>query len=79
MLGLKFRRQQVVGRYVLDFYCAELRLGIEIDGAIHDGQIEYDAVRDEIVSSYGIRILRIRNEDLTESSLVNSLSPFLHE
>ena len=79
MLGLKFRRQQVVGRYVLDFYCAELRLGIEIDGEVHDGQPEYDAVRDEILSSYGIRILRIRNEDLTEISLTGRLSSLLYE
>jgi very-short-patch-repair endonuclease len=35
-MGLKFRRQQVIRGYIVDFYCAELRLAIEIDGAVHD-------------------------------------------
>ena len=75
--GLKFRRQQVVGRYVLDYYCAERRLALELDGGVHDAREEYDAVRDAFLSSQEIRVLRLRNEDLTEEKLKEMLSPYV--
>jgi very-short-patch-repair endonuclease len=56
----KFRRQYSVGAYVLDFYCPEVRLAIEIDGSIHDSNQaqENDAVRQCEIESLGIRFLR---------------------
>ncbi|WP_298350129.1 tRNA uridine-5-carboxymethylaminomethyl(34) synthesis GTPase MnmE [Runella sp.] len=69
--GLKFRRQHPVQEgFVLDFYCAEHRLGIELDGGVHLGkeQIEYDELRtQELKSIYGITIIRFRNEKLFEN------------
>lgn len=62
--GLKFRRQFVVEGFVLDFYCHEIRLGIELDGDIHLKQKEYDALRQEIVESKGITIFRFNNKDI---------------
>jgi very-short-patch-repair endonuclease len=62
--GHKFRRQHPVGRFVLDFYCAEKRLCVEVDGPIHDRQTERDAARDAALASYNIYVLRIRNEDV---------------
>ena len=50
--------------FVLDFYCNELQLAIELDGKIHDFQKEYDENRDEIISKLGVRIIRFRNHDL---------------
>ena len=63
--GLLFRRQFGVGPYVLDFYCPELRLAIELDGAVHDSAeaIAYDRERtDYLTGEFGIHVLRFRNE-----------------
>lgn len=61
---LKFRRQSPFGRYIADFYCSEAKLVIELDGKIHESQKEYDMIRDEIISKYGVTILRIKNEEI---------------
>ncbi|MFM8933761.1 MAG: endonuclease domain-containing protein [Gemmataceae bacterium] len=58
-LGLKFRRQQVVLGFVVDFYCAEKRLALELDGPIHLQQKEYDAQRDKVLSENSIRVVRV--------------------
>jgi very-short-patch-repair endonuclease len=66
-LDLKFRRQYAVRGFVLDFYCFELKLAIEIDGSVHDNQKEYDAMRQEIIEREGIAFIRISSDDLAES------------
>ena len=68
--GYKFRRQFGVGRYVLDFYCPELQLCIEIDGPSHDTQDaqEYDQERSDYLRSCGITILRFTNDEVYEST-----------
>lgn len=62
--GYKIRRQYGVGKYVIDFYCVEKKLAIEVDGEIHDneGSREYDKIREEFINNFGIRIFRIRNK-----------------
>jgi very-short-patch-repair endonuclease len=62
-LGLKFRRQAPIGPYVADFLCHELRLVLELDGAIHleDAQIAHDRNRDASLQALGYRILRFTN------------------
>ena len=50
--------------YIADFYCAEKKLVIEIDGLIHVLQIEYDKARDTIMTEMGLRILRLQNEEI---------------
>ena len=62
--GLKFRRQQGIGPYVLDFYCPERRLCVEIDGTSHDYRYEYDEVRTRFLAEQGIRVVRFRNEQV---------------
>jgi len=62
--GLKFRRQRPAGPFVLDFYCAEHRLVIEVDGGVHDEQREQDAARTAILEQYGYRVVRFRNEEI---------------
>ena len=59
-LGVRFRRQHPIGKFVLDFYCAEVRLAVEVDGAVHDGQMQYDAWREDQLRSRGIRVLRLK-------------------
>ena len=64
--GFRFRRQHPVGPYVLDFYCPELKLAIEVDGLVHDlgNRPERDVVRDEQLLALGIRTVRIPAAEL---------------
>ena len=62
--GLKFRRQQGIGPYVLDFYCPERRLCVELDGSSHDYRYEYDEQRTQYLAEQGIRVVRFRNEQV---------------
>lgn len=68
-LGAKFRRQHGIGRYVVDFYCAEYRLVLELDGDSHyqKGAQEYDQIRDEFMRSLGLIVLRFSNKDIVEN------------
>jgi very-short-patch-repair endonuclease len=67
--GKKFRRQYGVERFILDFYCPESKLGIELDGATHDNtkSFDYDAERTQIIENYGIKILRFTNKEVKEN------------
>ena len=62
--GWHFRRQQVIDGFIVDFYCHKAGLVVELDGSIHDGQTEYDVDRDQALESRGLRVLRIKNEDV---------------
>jgi very-short-patch-repair endonuclease len=64
MEGRKFRRQHSFGNYILDFYCPEERIAIELDGQGHFEftQAEYDRERDLFLEHYGIRVLRFENK-----------------
>jgi very-short-patch-repair endonuclease len=62
--GFKFRRQQGIGPFVLDFYCAELRLGIELDGSSHDYKYEYDEQRSTFLYEQKIHVIRFTNEQV---------------
>ena len=59
--GLRFRRQHPIGPYILDFFCAERNLAIEVDGEGHglDAQRAYDRARDEWLSKRGVHVLRL--------------------
>lgn len=56
--------------YVPDFYCREEKLAVELDGKIHENQVEYDRHRDEILNAYGIMVLRIKNDELFDINIV---------
>ena len=60
--GLKFRRQHPIGPLIADFYCAQHRLVIEVDGGVHAGQKEQDAQRTAQLTAYGYRVLRVSNQ-----------------
>ncbi len=62
--GMYFRRQYPYGIYILDFYCFEANLAIEVDGKIHLDQKEYDLERTKYIESSGLIVLRIENEDI---------------
>ncbi len=67
--GYKFRRQYSVGPYIVDFYCVELKLAIEIDGESHfvQGSEDHDLRRQQFIESAGIRFLRFTNTDVYEN------------
>jgi very-short-patch-repair endonuclease len=61
--GVKFRRQVPIGPYILDFYCAELKLGVELDGVQHGSawMSDYDSARTLFLRSLGIEVVRLPN------------------
>jgi very-short-patch-repair endonuclease len=56
--GVRFRRQQPIGPFVVDFYCPELKLIVEVDGGIHESQRERDTERQELLEACGYEVLR---------------------
>ena len=72
--GLKFRRKPPIGPLIADFYCAQHRLVIEVDGGVHAGQKEQDAQRTAQLAAYGYHVLRGSNE-----SVETDLEAVLHK
>ncbi len=64
--GHKFRRQQPLGPYIVDFICLERRVIIEVDGGQHSGKMSYDAERDTWLKGQGFNILRFWNNEIFE-------------
>ncbi|MFH1386365.1 MAG: endonuclease domain-containing protein [bacterium] len=69
-MGLKFRRQHVIEGFVVDFYCPEKRLAIEIDGSIHENRMhrEYDEVRQQEIEAKSVYFIRITNQEIEDNS-----------
>jgi adenine-specific DNA-methyltransferase len=70
-LDLKFRRQFPYGGFILDFFCRELWLDLEVDGSVHDEPANrvHDEARDEYLRASGLRVIRIRNEEVSRDHL----------
>ncbi len=62
--GLKFRRQHPAGVYVLDFYCAEAMLAVEVDSESHEGRGEHDTLRTRWLATQGIAVIRVSAEQV---------------
>ena len=64
--GYHFYRQKPIGDYIVDFFCPRAKLVIEVDGSQHlvGDSIEYDRIRDDYLSSFGLRVLRFTNTDV---------------
>jgi len=79
-LGVKFRRQHLIDQFIVDFYCVELGLVIEIDGGIHERQWSADLQRERILKALGCSIIRFSNEsvekDLTE--VIRKIRDIIH-
>jgi very-short-patch-repair endonuclease len=71
VLGLKFRRQQILHGFIVDFYCAAERLVVELEGDVHDASDRrgYDAVRAAHLEAAGYRVVRLKNCDVTRTHL----------
>ena len=66
---IRFSRQKILGRYIADFYCASLKLVIELDGSQHyeEKNMETDAERTAFLGQYGITVLRIPNNEVNQN------------
>jgi len=69
--GFKFRRQHPIGiSYIADFYCAEKKLVIEIDGGIHNDEevMQNDKIREDFLLEWGYKIIRFNNDDVVNNT-----------
>ena len=64
LAGLGFRRQHVIEGFVVDFYCHAARVVVEVDGPVHDQQLDYDAERDAILTACDLLVLRVGNANV---------------
>jgi very-short-patch-repair endonuclease len=65
--GLRFRSQHPLGRFIADFYCAQVRLVIEVDGQVHDKQAEYGEARTQHFDTYGYQVVRFTNQEVLDN------------
>ena len=63
-LGVRFRRQQIIQGFIVDFYCHKTALVVEVDGDIHDLQKEEDERREKVLSEMGLRVVRFGNDEI---------------
>ncbi len=66
VLGVEFHRQVPIDNFIVDFYCHELMLAIEIDGSSHDDKQDYDQNRQLILENLGVRFIRFRDIDVKQ-------------
>ena len=74
-LGPKFRRQQPIGDYYVDFFCPELKLILEVDGANHDFKIEYDNRRISYLKEKSYKVVRLEAKSILKD--LNAVLEFL--
>jgi len=79
--GLRFRRQHPVGPFVLDFYCAERKLAIEVDGLAHDNaeRFEQDERRTMWLNNRGIRVIRFMASDILDPQALEAVVVTIRE
>ena len=67
--NIKFLRQKIIGKYIVDFYCAKANIVIEIDGSQHyeDEEILKDMIRTEFLEKYGLKVIRISNLEVNRN------------
>ncbi len=67
--GLRFLRQHPIGPAIVDFYCHEKRLAVEVDGGIHENQDakEHDLARQELIEMYGVRFYRCTAQEVEQN------------
>jgi leucyl-tRNA synthetase len=74
-LGYKFRRQHIINKFIVDFYCLEKGLVIEVDGEIHNEQKARDLEREDILQSLGCKVIRFTNHEVLQNIVlvINSI------
>ena len=64
LAGLKFRRQHPIEPYIVDFYCADAKLIVELDGESHNGREDFDKQRSVFLAGLGLKVFRVTNDDV---------------
>lgn len=64
LYGLDFDRQKIIGNYIVDFYCAEKQVVLEIDRSSHDHKQAYDAQRDAFLTGLGLTVIHLQDHDV---------------
>ena len=66
---IRFSRQKVIGKYILDFYCAQVKIAVELDGSQHfqDAGLQKDMERTAYLAQYNIHVIRIPNNEVTKN------------
>lgn len=81
--NLKFRRQHAFDDYILDFYCHNIKLAIEVDGEVHDDKevAAYDKIRTNNLNSNGITVMRFGNEEVEKNlnTVIKKIETWCHE
>ena len=81
--GKKFRRQHSIGNYIVDFYCPEERLVIELDGEVHfeEETMKYDEERSKYLNELNIKVLRFENQQILNNleSVLNKISSVINK
>jgi len=75
--GLDFDRQKIIGNYIVDFYCANCNVVIEVDGGSHNEKQEYDAKRDQFLENLGLTMIHISDLDVKEQ--MQATMRYLHD
>lgn len=77
--NIDFDRQRIIGNYIVDFYVKTLGLVIEIDGASHNNKAEYDAIRQQYLENFGLKIFRISDSDVKKNidAVMRSLENYI--
>ncbi|MCL2633791.1 MAG: DUF559 domain-containing protein [Oscillospiraceae bacterium] len=66
-MGYDFDRQKIIGNYIVDFYCLDCSVVIEIDGSSHDNKDIYDGERNSFLQSLGLTIIHIKAQDVHDN------------
>lgn len=80
-LGFEFHRQVPINSFIVDFYCHELMLAIEVDGYSHNNKVEYDLMRQQKLENLGVRFIRFANSEVKRdiNAVINSLEKKIEE
>lgn len=69
-LGVRFRRQEPMFGWIVDFWCPKAMLVVEVDGKCHENRVEQDAIRDEVLAGKGVKTLRFSARDVFQNARV---------
>jgi very-short-patch-repair endonuclease len=75
--GYDFDRQKIIGNYIVDFFCLDCGVVIEIDGSSHDGKVDYDAQRDAFLTGLGLIVIHIPAKDVLQN--LDGVIAFLYD
>ncbi|MEQ1823790.1 MAG: DUF559 domain-containing protein [Fimbriimonadaceae bacterium] len=78
-LGFKIRRQVPIGPWIVDFYCVECRLAIELDGSSHEFTAKSDAYRDDDLARRGVQVIRVATGQIEDGTAIGLIARRLVE